>query len=79
MLFRSLLAEYREVRRPGNTLSEELSRRERRFVLEPRILDTMGLIGQSMSGGRGSGAGPAAARELTYEPLEDGRVAGELG
>ncbi len=74
-----LLAEYREVRRPGNTLSEELSRRERRFVLEPRILDTMGLIGQSMSGGRGSGAGPAAARELTYEPLEDGRVAGELG
>lgn len=73
-----LLAEYREVRRPGNTLSEELSRRERRFVLEPRILDTMGLIGQSMSAARGSGAGPAANRELTYEPLEDGRAAREL-
>ena len=43
-----LLTEYRDVRRPGNTLSEELTRRERRFALEPRILDTMGLMRQAM-------------------------------
>ena len=45
-----LLTEYRDVRRPGNTLSEELGRRERRFALEPRILDTMAMMRQAMSG-----------------------------
>lgn len=50
---KSLLNEYRDVRRPGNTLSEELGRRERRFALEPRIIDSMGLMRQAMSGGRG--------------------------
>ncbi|MYC31052.1 MAG: hypothetical protein F4X65_13330 [Chloroflexi bacterium] len=45
-----LLSEYRDVRRPGNTLSEELGRRERRFALEPRILDTMAMMRQAMSG-----------------------------
>ncbi|CAI8036732.1 hypothetical protein GBAR_LOCUS20576 [Geodia barretti] len=54
---RNLLNEYREVRRPGATLSEELGRRERRFALEPRILDTMGLMRQAMTGGRGSRGG----------------------
>ena len=48
-----LLTEYREVRRPGTTLSEELGRRERRFALEPRILDSMTLIRQAMAGSRG--------------------------
>lgn len=50
---RNLLNEYREVRRPGATLSEELGRRERRFALEPRILDTMGLMRRAMTGSRG--------------------------
>ena len=45
-----LLNEYRDVRRPGTTLSEELGRRERRFALEPRILDTMAMMRQAMSG-----------------------------
>lgn len=45
-----LLTEYRDVRRPGTTLSEELGRRERRFALEPRILDTMAMMRQAMSG-----------------------------
>lgn len=45
-----LLNEYRDVRRPGNTLSEELGRRERRFALEPRILDTIAMMRQAMSG-----------------------------
>ena len=45
-----LLNEYRDVRRPGSTLSEELGRRERRFALEPRILDTMAMMRQAMSG-----------------------------
>ncbi len=49
---KSLLHEYRDVRRPGNTLTEELGRRERRFALEPRIIDTMALMRQAMSGGR---------------------------
>lgn len=49
---KNLLSEYREVRRPGTTLSEELGRRERRFALEPRILDTMGLMRQAMTGAR---------------------------
>ena len=67
-----LLAEYREVRRTGNTLSEEMSRRERRFALEPRILDTMGLLAQAMSGNRGRSNGPAAgrARESETESAE---------
>ena len=51
---KSLLTEYREVRRPGSTLSEELGRRERRFALEPRIIDTMALVRQAMTGGRNS-------------------------
>ena len=50
---RNLLHEYREVRRSGATLSEELGRRERRFALEPRILDTMGLMRRAMTGSRG--------------------------
>ena len=50
---KNLLNEYRDVRRPGNTLSEELGRRERRFALEPRIIDSMGLMRQAMSGNRG--------------------------
>ena len=50
---KDLLNEYRDVRRPGNTLSEELGRRERRFALEPRIIDSMGLMRQAMSGNRG--------------------------
>ena len=50
---KNLLNEYRDVRRPGNTLSEELGRRERRFALEPRLIDSMGLMRQAMSGGRG--------------------------
>lgn len=45
-----LLEEYREVRRPGTTLSEELGRRERRFALEPRILDTMSMMRHAMAG-----------------------------
>ena len=49
---KSLLTEYSEVRRPGATLSEELGRRERRFALEPRIIDTMGLVRQAMTGER---------------------------
>ena len=51
---KSLLTEYREVRRPGSTLTEELGRRERRFALEPRIIDTMGLMRQAMTGVRGA-------------------------
>ena len=61
---RNLLNEYREVRRPGATLSEERGRRERRSALEPRIIDTMGLVRQAMSGARG---------ELVYEPVDDDR------
>ena len=58
---KNLLTEYREVRRPGATLSEELGRRERRFALEPRIIDTMGLVRQAMTGERAprEGASPA--------------------
>ena len=63
-----LLTEYQDVRRPGSTLSEELSRRERRFALEPRILDTMGRIEQSLSAGRKA---DAPQGELVYEPVED--------
>ena len=58
---RNLLNEYREVRRPGATLSEELGRRERRFALEPRILDTMGLMRQAMTGSRGPKGGASAS------------------
>ena len=47
---KGLLTEYREVRRPGTTLTEELGRRERRFALEPRIIDTIGLMRQAMTG-----------------------------
>ena len=64
---RNLLNEYREVRRPGATLSEERGRRERRSALEPRIIDTMGLVRQAMSGARG---------ELVYEPVDDDRGPG---
>ena len=49
---KNLLSEYREVRRPGATLSEEVGRRGRRSVLEPRIIDTMGLMRQAMTGAR---------------------------
>ena len=49
---KSLLTEYSDVRRPGATLSEELGRRERRFALEPRIIDAMGLVRQAMTGER---------------------------
>ena len=49
---RELLVEYRDVRRPGATLSEELVRRERRFALEPRILDSISLLRNAMTGGR---------------------------
>lgn len=59
----SLLTEYREVRRPGTTLTEELGRRERRFALEPRIIDTMGLMRQAMTGGRVSRRAPTGEEE----------------
>ncbi len=60
---KSLLTEYREVRRPGTTLTEELGRRERRFALEPRIIDTMGLMRQAMTGVRGSRRPPTGDEE----------------
>ena len=68
---KGLLNEYREVRRPGNTLSEELGRRERRFALEPRILDTMGLMRQAMTGtraARGAASADGETGEDTSEP-----------
>lgn len=60
---KSLLTEYREVRRPGTTLTEELGRRERRFALEPRIIDTMGLMRQAMSGVRSARMAPSGEDE----------------
>ena len=77
---KSLLIEYREVRRPGNTLTEELGRRERRFALEPRIIDTMGLMRQAMTGVRSSRVSPSRDAEtgdsqdasgLADSPLRD--------
>lgn len=64
-----LLTEYRDVRRPGNTLSEELGRRERRFALEPRIIDTMAMMRRAMSGNRG-GDGAAAEGETGGDASE---------
>ena len=65
-----LLSEYRDVRRPGATLSEELARRERRFALEPRILDTMGLMRQAMFRDRNHVDGPASRKEAEPESSE---------
>ncbi len=65
-----LLTEYRDVRRPGATLSEELTRRERRFALEPRILDTMGLMRQAMFRDRNPVDGPASRNEAEPESAE---------
>ncbi len=50
-----LLLEYQDVRRPGGTLTEELGRRERRFALEPRILDTVDMIRRIMTEKTNSG------------------------
>ena len=61
---KSLLTEYREVRRPGTTLTEELGRRERRFALEPRIIDTMGLMRQAMTGVRSAQVAPSGEGEI---------------
>jgi hypothetical protein len=60
---KNLLTEYREVRRPGTTLTEELGRRERRFALEPRIIDIMGLMRQAMTEVRGSKRSPDEGEE----------------
>ncbi len=60
---KSLLSEYREVRRPGTTLTEELGRRERRFALEPRIIDTMGLMRHAMTGVRSATTSPSAEED----------------
>jgi hypothetical protein len=67
---KSLLTEYQEVRRPGTTLTEELGRRERRFALEPRIIDTMGLMRQAMTGVRSPRRAPTADEETgdTQDP-----------
>ena len=62
-----LLTEYRDVRRPGSTLSEELGRRERRFALEPRILDSMAMMRQAMAGRRGGGDAFASEGEAAGE------------
>ena len=60
---KSLLTEYREVRRSGTTLTEELGRRERRFALEPRIIDTVGLMRQAMTGVRSATTSQSADEE----------------
>ncbi len=76
---RSLLAEYQEVRRPGSRLSEELSRRERRFTLEPRILDTMVLVRQALFGARDRRDGPTAESKSgteTSEPADSAEPSG---
>ncbi len=72
---KSLLTEYREVRRPGATLTEELGRRERRFALEPRIIDAMGLMRQAMTGMRGSRRSPDENDETSGETQESSGLA----
>ncbi len=67
---KGLLTEYRDVRRPGSTLTEELGRRERRFALEPRIIDTMGLMRQAMTGVRSSRRAEEAADESSGDNQE---------
>ena len=72
---KNLLTEYREVRRPGATLSEELGRRERRFALEPRIIDTMSLVRQAMTGERN----PRSSASSGGEAGADGSEPSGLG
>ena len=72
---KSLLTEYREVRRPGNTLTEELGRRERRFALEPRIIDSMGLMRQAMTGVRSPRRAPSSEEEAGGDNQEPSGLA----